>query len=143
MIKGLTGILLFALSLPLSSHALTDGNTLPKFQTDLVHLACGESQDVWAYISLTMGQSLHETVIPATSQEDARYFVDYADGSWIMAVEYVSLNKSVAANLMCIVAKGSRSQINDSISQPINALPREIISPLRNPNHNPQFTMFR
>jgi|GEM_PF-5939325 len=143
--NGFLGTIILALALPLSSFALTDESAIQTYHSQSIHLACGATPDVWEYISVAMGKSVQESVVPVISDEDARYFVEYEDGSWLISVEFVSLHPSAVPNFMCIVAKGEKDRATESINLPINALtmPHEIIGPGRSLKRNPQFTMSR
>lgn len=141
MIKSLLCTSFFVLALPLSSMALTENSPLPKYQAEPVRLGCGVTKDVWAHIDQAVGdRASYEAAIPVKSEEDARYYLEFKDGSWLMTVEYISLHPPEVPNFMCIVAKGERTTPTDSIEQPVSSLPREIIAPQQ---EHTKFSMLR
>ena len=129
--KHFLAIFLFALIFPVSSHA--DQNS--DFQSHSVRLACGYSADVWLYVASTLGNNmtLQKESLPVLGDENARNYISFEDGSWLIAVEYFSQN-SPKNNFTCIIDKGSKETSIDAVSRPVITLPKEIIaSPIRSP----------
>jgi hypothetical protein len=131
--KIFLGTLIFALSFPVMAGAtLTTQDTgyRGKYQTQPIRLACGESAIVWSYIAATLGSRVsHKDDLPVVSDESARYFIDSADGSWLLLVEYMA-DRPQHSNLICIIAKGRADTAIQSVGLRVENLPREIVSPM-------------